>query len=70
MLDALLNYGEETYQRDGAVRMTFTKKGFNKFEKDLHQLISKVEQMRKLFVVEKDGALLTTGYRYQHLYRG
>jgi hypothetical protein len=69
MLDALSLYGTESHQQDGAIRTTFTKKGFKKFEKDIKIVNSKLEQLRKIFLVEKNGLLLTTGYQTQHVYK-
>ena len=69
MLEALMLYGSETHQNDGAIRTTFTQKGFKKFEKDIKIINSKLEQLRKMFFVEKNGAFLTTGYQIQHIYK-
>ena len=70
MLELLFLYGDEVYQRDGAVRTTFTKKGFKKFQRDIELINKKLNRMKKLFVVESgDGQILTTGYQERHIKR-
>ena len=69
MLEALAIYGDELYQKDGAVRLTFTKNGFDKFKKDLKKINAKLEKMKSLFAVEDGGSLITVGYQTKKLYK-
>lgn len=70
MLELLFMYGEEVHQNDGAVRTTFTKKGFKKLQKDMGFINQKLRSMRKLFAVESTtGAIITTGYQEKHIKR-
>lgn len=69
MLEALAIYGNELYQRDGATRLTFTKKGLENFKKDLQRLNAKAEKMRSLFAVENEGCLLTVGYQTKAIFK-
>jgi hypothetical protein len=68
MLEVLAMYGDELHQKDGAVRLTFTKKGYAKFKKDLTKLNSKLEKMKSLFAVEDNGCLITIGYQNKSIY--
>jgi hypothetical protein len=69
MVEALSIYGDEIHQKDGAVRLTFTKHGFEKFKKDLKKINAKLEKMKSLFAVEDGGNLITVGYQTKKLYK-
>ena len=69
MVELLLMYGNETYQQDGAIRHTLTKKSFKKLKQDLDTVNTKLNKLRQLFLVECDGYFLTTGYQTSHLRR-
>lgn len=70
MLELLFMYGVEIHQDDGAVRTTFTKKGFKKLQKDMGLINQKLNSMKKLFAVQSNtGAIVTTGYQERHIRR-
>lgn len=68
MLEALLIYGNEVNQTDGAIRFVMTKRGAKKLEKDLKKVISKLGKLNSMFAVEVDNTLLTTGYQTKQYY--
>jgi hypothetical protein len=69
MMQALLTYGSEIYQKDGATRICYSEKDFKKLKKDLKNLCGKIDKLKSMFAVEVDGTLVTTGYRNGHLYK-
>ena len=69
MLQALMIYGDEVHQCDGATRLIVTQKGYQKIMKDLKAMVSKAEKLKDLFAVEAGNQILTVGYRNKNIYR-
>lgn len=68
MLQAILLYGEEVHQHDGATRLIMTKKGYKRLMSDLKLMHDKSTKLKDLFLVEQDNTILTVGYKNKPVY--
>jgi len=66
-VELLMSYGKRAYQ-NGSQIITLDKKAKKKLFKEIKDIAANLEKLEKLYLIEADGVIVTTGIQQQRLY--
>jgi hypothetical protein len=70
IIDWLFQYGQEVHDHRGAVIRYFDKKAVRRLSRNVgSKTVGRIRKLLDAYVVEKDGTVVTVGYRFKRVPR-